>query len=52
VEYWVVNLQVMKLVVMRDPVAGKYRSQLTWSEDTINPLAFAEVSVSVRQLLN
>jgi Uma2 family endonuclease len=51
-EYWVVNLQAMELVVMRDPFEGEYRSQVTWREDAINPLAFADVSVSVQQMLS
>ncbi|HEY9625789.1 MAG TPA: Uma2 family endonuclease [Coleofasciculaceae cyanobacterium] len=51
-EYWVVNLQAMELVVMRDPVEGEYRSQVIWREDTIRPLAFADVSVSVSRMLS
>ncbi|MBW4661535.1 MAG: Uma2 family endonuclease [Drouetiella hepatica Uher 2000/2452] len=51
-EYWVVNLRTMELIVMRDPVEGEYRSQVTWREDTINPLAFADVSVSVNRMLS
>jgi Uma2 family endonuclease len=51
-EYWVVNLRAMELVVMRDPVEGEYRSQVTWQEATINPLAFADVSVSVSRMVS
>jgi Uma2 family endonuclease len=51
-EYWVVNLKAMKLVVMRDPVEGEYRSQGTWREGTIEPLGFAGVGVEVRRLLD
>jgi Uma2 family endonuclease len=51
-EYWVVNLQVMEMVVMREPVEGEYRSQVIWTEDMISPLAFADLWVSVRHMLN
>ncbi|HEY9626504.1 MAG TPA: Uma2 family endonuclease [Coleofasciculaceae cyanobacterium] len=51
-EYWVVNLKAMELIVMRDPMEGEYRSQVTWQEDTINPLAFVDVSVSVSRMLS
>jgi Uma2 family endonuclease len=51
-EYWVVNLKAMELVVMRDPVEGEYRSQVTWWENTISPLTFADVSVSVSRMLS
>jgi Uma2 family endonuclease len=51
-EYWVVNLQAMELVVLRDPVNGMYQSQVTLTDGTINPLAFPDVAVAVRQLLD
>ena len=51
-EYWVVNLQAMELVVMRDPVEGEYRSQVTWREGAIEPLGFVGVMVEVRRLLD
>ncbi len=51
-EYWVVNLKALKLVVMRDPAEDGYRSQIAWTENTINPLAFPDLSVSVRRLIS
>ncbi|WNZ26530.1 Uma2 family endonuclease [Leptolyngbya sp. NK1-12] len=51
-EYWVVNLKARELVVMRDPIAGKYQSQITLTNGDINPLAFPDLSVSVQRLLN
>ena len=50
-EYWVVNLQANELVVMRDPVEGEYRSQVTWKEGAIEPLGFAGVVVAIDRLL-
>lgn len=51
-EYWVVNLQAMKLIVMRNPVDGIYQSQVTLSDGQISPIAFPNVALSVRQLLD
>lgn len=51
-EYWVVNLQSMKLIVMRDPVEGVYQSQVTLTDGIINPIAFSDVVISVRRLLD
>jgi Uma2 family endonuclease len=50
-EYWVVNLKAMQLVVMREPVDGEYQSQVTLTDGTVQPLAFPDLSVSVRRLL-
>jgi Uma2 family endonuclease len=51
-EYWVVNLQSMELIVMRDPVDGEYRSQKTMKSGVVHPLAFPDVEVSVQQLID
>jgi Uma2 family endonuclease len=51
-EYWVINLQRMELVVMRNPIQGEYQSQTTLTEGTIAPLAFPDLSLSVRRLLD
>jgi Uma2 family endonuclease len=51
-EYWVVDLQVMELIVMRDPMNGAYQSQVKLTDGTICPIAFPNVSVSVKQLLD
>ena len=52
VEYWVVNLQTMELIVMRDPIDSEYRSQITLTQGTVQPIAFPELAVSVRRLLD
>ncbi|MBE9110122.1 Uma2 family endonuclease [Nodosilinea sp. LEGE 07298] len=51
-EYWVVNLQRMELVVMRNPVNEVYQSQTTLKEGSITPIAFPDVPISVRRLLD
>jgi Uma2 family endonuclease len=50
-EYWIVNLRTMELIVMRDPVAGKYQSQMTLTDGVIYPLAFPAVAIAVSRLL-
>lgn len=50
-EYWVVNLQTMELIVMRDPGDGEYRSQDSFTSGVIHPLAFPDVEVSVQRLI-
>lgn len=51
-EYWVVNLKARELVVMRNPIAGKYQSQVSLTCGDICPLVFPDLSVSVQRLLN
>lgn len=51
-EYWIVNLQKMELIVMRNPTDGLYQSQITIVGGTLTPLSFPDVSVSVRRLLD
>jgi Uma2 family endonuclease len=51
-ESWVVNLKTMELVVMRQPADGMYQHQVTLRDGTIQPLAFPDVDLSVRQLLD
>lgn len=51
-EYWVVNLQTMELIVLHNSGNGVYRSQVTLNDGMISPLAFPEVVISVRQLLD
>lgn len=50
-EYWVINLKKMELVVFRDPVAQEYRSQATFTDGVVRPLAFQDTAVSVSRLL-
>lgn len=51
IEYWVINLRKMELVVMRDPVAGEYRSQFTLTQGVIYPLSFPDLAIAVANLL-
>jgi Uma2 family endonuclease len=50
-EYWVINLQENKLIVFRDPVNGKYQSRQELTSGSISPLAFADVTIDIAQLL-
>jgi Uma2 family endonuclease len=49
-EYWVLNLQKMKLVVFRSPINGEYKSQETLERGSITPLAFPDVAISMARL--
>lgn len=51
-EYWVVNLQSMQLIVMRDPINEAYQSQVALTDGIIYPIAFPDVAISVEQWLN
>lgn len=51
-EYWIVNLKKMELIVMRHPAGDRYPSPTILSEGTISPLAFPDVAISIRQLLD
>jgi Uma2 family endonuclease len=50
-EYWVVDLQASRLIVFREPIAGEYQSRQTYTEGSITPLAFPDVSIAVGVLL-
>jgi len=50
-EYWVINLKVMTLIVFRLPSSEGYQSEQTFTQGTINPLAFSDVVVSIANLL-
>lgn len=50
-EYWVVNLQKMELIVMRQPQQEQYTSQTILTRGAIAPLAFPDVNISVDKLL-
>lgn len=50
-EYWVINLKRMELVVFTEPTDGQYRENQTFEDGDISPLAFAEVSIAVKQLV-
>jgi len=51
-EYWVVNLVEDVLEVFRDPQNGVYRTHLVFKpEESLSPLAFADIEVSVSDLI-
>ena len=49
-EYWVMNLQTLELIVFRDPMANKYRSEVCLSGGNISLLAFPDVSIDILRL--
>ena len=49
-EYWVMNLQTLKLVVFRDLHHDHYESELCLSSEMISPLAFPDLSIDVSRL--
>jgi len=51
-EYWVVNLQTSQLIVFRFPQQENYTLQLTFTEGTLQPLAFPDIDISVEQIIN
>ncbi|MBD2464383.1 Uma2 family endonuclease [Oscillatoria sp. FACHB-1407] len=51
-EYWVVNLKTRELIVFRDPQPEGYTTQMTYTSETISPLAFPDVAIAVNRLLN
>lgn len=50
-EYWVVNLKARQVTVLREPVAGDFRSETVWQNGEIAPLAFPNVEVASDRLL-
>ncbi len=51
-EYWIEDLKHNVLLVYRDPVGNAYETALTFTgEETVSPVAFPGVVVSVRDLL-
>ncbi|PSR19171.1 hypothetical protein C8255_03690 [filamentous cyanobacterium CCP3] len=51
-EYWIVNLQKMELIVMRDLRDGRYQPEIILTTGTVTPLSFPDLEVSVRCLLD
>lgn len=51
-EYWVVNLKAKELTVFQSPTLAGYQSEQIFTSGSISPLAFQDVSVSVRQLFS
>jgi len=51
-EYWIVNLVDLTLLVHREPVDGVYRSVTVLVQgDTVQPLAFPDVSIAVAEIV-
>lgn len=51
-EYWIVNLVDMQLMVYRRPVDGLYQELKVLAQgDTIQPLAFPDVTIDVSEIL-
>jgi Uma2 family endonuclease len=51
-DYWIMNLRLDVVEVLRDPQGGLYRSRLVFHRgETISPLARPEVSIAVDDLL-
>ncbi|MBW4613283.1 MAG: Uma2 family endonuclease [Desmonostoc vinosum HA7617-LM4] len=51
-EYWVVNLKQLNLVVFREILNGEYATKLTLTEGIIQPLAFPDIYVSIKRIIN
>ena len=49
-EYWVMNLQTLKLIVFRDLHHNRYESELCLNGGMISPLAFPDISIDVSRL--
>jgi len=50
-EYWVVDLKNRLVKVLREPINGDYRLEMTLLKGEFCPLVFPDVVVSVRRLL-
>jgi Uma2 family endonuclease len=51
-EYWVVNLNAKELNVFRNLERGRYATAETYTSGTVSPLAFTDVVLSVKRLMN
>ena len=49
-EYWVVNLQVLELIVFRDLESGTYRYETKLATGNISPLSFPDLQIDIRKL--
>jgi Uma2 family endonuclease len=49
-EYWVLNLATRQMTVFRNPQEGKYLDEWIVETETLTPLAFDDVVVSVNRL--
>lgn len=51
-EYWVVNLKRRILIVFRQPDAKAYASQMQYQSGNVTPLAFPDVAIAVKALID
>ncbi|MBW4607471.1 MAG: Uma2 family endonuclease [Hassallia sp. WJT32-NPBG1] len=51
-EYWVVDLKNRCVKIFRNPNDGDYTSEVTLSNGEVNPLAFPNIIILVRRLLD
>lgn len=50
-EYWIADLNAMRLIILREPTAGNYRSCRVQTSGEICPLAFPEIAIAVDRWL-
>jgi Uma2 family endonuclease len=51
-EYWVINIQTSVLIVFRDLTTDGYQSTTSFTTGTIAPLAFPNLGIDIKWLLN
>lgn len=51
-EYWVVDIKKRTLIVFREPQAGQYTSQASYTEGQLTSLAFPDVSIAVEAIIS
>jgi Uma2 family endonuclease len=49
-EYWVINVCTRELIVLREPNAEDYRSQIIMSDGKIGPVNFPDIPIEVKRL--
>ncbi|HAC62141.1 MAG TPA: hypothetical protein DCF68_01060 [Cyanothece sp. UBA12306] len=51
-EYWVINLNKKELIIFNHLENKDYKSMKTYTMGTVSPLAFSELQISVKSLIN
>jgi Uma2 family endonuclease len=51
-EYWVINLQKMQLIILREPGRDGYSSRVELTQGNIQPIAFSDITISVQRLFS
>ncbi|AKG21719.1 Uma2 family endonuclease [Calothrix sp. 336/3] len=51
-EYWVIDLKNRIIKVLRYPIDGNYSHEITLVDGEITPIAFPEITILVKKLLN